>query len=147
VKRWIVPAYNGARAPRAIWETPRGAIEIELHAGDAPFGTEHFFRVVESGDIIGTEFTRLVPDFVAQQQPIRNAVTLRDEVNQHGLTRANLSWASAGLDTGRPGYTLGHTPQPHNEGNFTSLGRVIRGMDIVDKLELGDAITGARIVR
>ncbi len=147
VERWIVPAYTGAAAPRAIWVTPKGEIELELYSGDAPFGVEHFMRVVESGDIVGTEFTRLVPNFVAQQQGIRNASTLRDEVNRRGLTRANLSWASAGLDTGRPGYTLGHTPQPHNEGNFTSLGRVIRGMDVVDRLELGDRITAARIVR
>ena len=142
-----MPAYTGAAAPRAIWVTPKGEIELELYSDDAPFGVEHFMRVVESGDIVGTEFTRLVPDFVAQQQAIRNASTLRDEVNRRGLTRANLSWASAGLDTGRPGYTLGHTPQPHNEGNFTSLGRVIRGMDVVDRLELGDRITAARIVR
>jgi peptidylprolyl isomerase len=146
VERWIVPAYNGAPPPRAIWETPRGEIEIELYPGDAPFGVEHFIRVVESGDIVGTEFTRVVPNFVAQQQAIRNATRLRDEVNRRGLTRANLSWASAGLDTGRPGYTLGHTPQPHNEGNFTALGRVVRGMDVVDKLELGDRIVGARMV-
>jgi HEAT repeats len=64
-----------------------------------------------------------------------------------GLTRGNLSWASAGLDTGRPGYTLGSTPQPHNEGNFTPLGRVVRGMDVVDRLELGDAITGAKLIK
>ncbi len=146
VEQWIVPAYNGQPAPRAIWETPKGPIELELYAGDAPFGVEHFFRVVESGDIVGTEFTRLVPNFVAQQQAIRNAYTLRDEVTSRGLTRGNLSWASAGLDTGRPGYTLGNTPQPHNEGNFTTLGRVVRGMDVVDKLELGDKITAAKIV-
>ena len=146
VEKWIVPAYNGAPAPRAIWETPKGTIELELYPGDAPFGVEHFFRVVESGDIVGTEFTRLVPNFVAQQQAIRNASTLRDEVNRQGLTRGNLSWASAGLDTGRPGYTLGNTPQPHNEGNFTALGRVVRGMDVVDKLELGDKVTAAKII-
>ena len=146
VEKWIVPAYNGQPAPRAIWETPKGTIELELYAGDAPFGVEHFFRVVESGDIVGTEFTRLVPNFVAQQQAIRNASTLRDEVTGRGLTRGNLSWASAGLDTGRPGYTLGNTPQPHNEGNFTALGRVVRGMDVVDKLELGDKITAAKII-
>jgi HEAT repeat protein/cyclophilin family peptidyl-prolyl cis-trans isomerase len=145
-ERWIVPAYNGAPPPRAIWETPRGEIEIELYPGEAPFGVEHFIRVVESGDIVGTEFTRVVPNFVAQQQAVRNATRLRDEVNRRGLTRANLSWASAGLDTGRPGYTLGHTPQPHNEGNFTALGRVVRGMDVVDKLELGDRIVSARMV-
>jgi HEAT repeat protein/cyclophilin family peptidyl-prolyl cis-trans isomerase len=147
VERFIVPDYNGAPKPRTIWETPRGVVEIELYAGDSPFGVEHLFRVVEAGDIVGTEFTRLVPDFVAQQQGIRNALQLRDEVNRHGLTRGNLSWASAGLDTGRPGYTLGHTPQPHNEGDFTALGRVVRGMDAVDKLELGDKILSAKLVR
>lgn len=143
VERWIVPDYNGASKPRAIWETSRGVIELELHPGDAPFGVEHFLRVVQSGEIVGTEFTRVVPNFVAQQQPIRDATTLRDEVNRRGLTRGNLSWASAGLDTGRPGYTLGQTPQPHNEGVFTSLGRVVSGMDVVDTLELGDRVIRA----
>jgi HEAT repeat protein/cyclophilin family peptidyl-prolyl cis-trans isomerase len=146
VKRFIVPAYNGQPGPVVILGTPKGEVEIEIHAGDAPFGTEHLLKVIASGDIVGTEFTRLVPNFVAQQAAIRNTTsTLRDEVSQHGLTRANLSWASSGLDTGRPGYTFGHTPQPHNEGNFTSLGRVVRGMDVVDKFELGDKITSARI--
>jgi cyclophilin family peptidyl-prolyl cis-trans isomerase len=39
------------------------------------------------------------------------------------------------------------TPQPHNEGDFTSLGRVTRGMDVVDRLELADAITAARMAK
>ncbi len=147
VERWVVPDYNGAAKPRAVWDTPRGTIELELYAGEAPLAVEYFMRVVESGEIVGTEFGRVVPNFVAQQRAIANAVTLRDEVNRHGLTRGNLSWASAGLDTGRPGYTLGSTPQPHNEGGFTALGRVVRGMDIVDRLELGDRVGGARIVR
>jgi len=87
-----------------------------------------------------------VPDFVDQEATIRDAAVQRDEVNRHRLTRGNLAWASAGLDTGRPGYTLNHTPQPHNEGDFTSLGRVIRGMDVVDRIELGDRILGARMI-
>lgn len=147
VERWIVPDYNGAPKPHAIWTTPKGEIEIELYPGDAPLGVEYFVHEVESGDIVGTEFGRVVPNFVAQQDGIKNALTLRDEVNRRGLTRGNLSWASAGLDTGRPGYTLGNTPQPHNEGDFTSLGRVVRGMDVVDRLELGDAVTAARMKR
>ena len=142
-----MPDYNGAAKPRAIIETPRGPIELELFAGDAPLGLEYFIRVVESGEIVGTEFGRLVPDFVAQQRPIREDVTLRDEVTRRGLTRGNLSWASAGLDTGRPGYTLGFTPQPHNEGDFTTLGRVLRGLDAMDRLEFGDKITGARMIK
>ena len=145
VERWIVPDYNGAPKPHAIWTTPKGEIELELYPGDSPLGTEYFVHEVESGDIVGTEFGRVVPNFVAQQDGIKNALTLRDEVNRRGLTRGNLSWASAGLDTGRPGYTLGNTAQPHNEGDFTSLGRVVRGMDVVDRLELGDAVTAAKM--
>ena len=147
VERWIVPDYHGAAKPRALLATPRGEIELELYAGDAPLGLDYLVSVIESGAIVGTEFGRVVPNFVAQQRPIRDAMTLRDEVSRRGLTRGNLSWASAGLDTGRPGYTLGITPQPHNEGDFTALGGVVRGMEAVDRLELGDAITAARLLR
>ena len=147
VERWIVTDYNGQAKPRAVLETARGLIEIELYPGDSPLGVEHFARLTESGEIVGTEFGRVVPNFVAQQRAIRDDVTLRDEVNRRGLLRGTVSWASAGLDTGRPGYTLAITPQPHNEGNFTALGRVVSGMDIVEKLELGDTITAARMIR
>ncbi len=147
VERFVVPDIRGARKPRAILTTNRGEIEVELYSGDAPLGTEHFIKLVASGDIVGTEFSRLVPNFVAQQQAIRNASRLRDEVSRLGLTRGNVSWASGGLDTGRPGYTFGNTPQPHNEGDFTALGRVIRGMDVVDRFELGDRITAARMIK
>ncbi|MGH7470280.1 MAG: HEAT repeat domain-containing protein [Longimicrobiales bacterium] len=146
VERWVVPDYNGAPRPRVQWDTPRGAIELELYPGDAPLAVEDFMKVLDSGAIVGTEFSRVVPDFVAQQRAIYTDHRLRDEVTRLGLTRGNLSWASAGLDTGRPGYTLGSTPQPHNEGDFTTLGRVVRGLDVVDRLELGDRVTAARLL-
>ena len=147
VERWIVPAYEGKPLPRARWETSRGAIELELYVGDAPLSMDAFVRIMEAGSIVGTEFTRVVPDFVDQMATIRGAALQRDEVNRHRLTRGNLSWATGGLDTGRPGYTLNHTPQPHNEGDFTSLGRVVAGQEVVDRIQLGDRITAAAMVR
>ena len=147
VERFIVPAYEGKPLPRAKWETPRGSIELELYAGDAPLAMDAFVKIMDEGSMVGTEFTRVVPDFVDQQATIRGAPLLRDEVNRHPLARGNLAWASAGLDTGRPGYTLNHTPQPHNEGDFTSLGRVVGGQDVVDRIQLGDRITAATMVR
>jgi HEAT repeat protein/cyclophilin family peptidyl-prolyl cis-trans isomerase len=147
VERWVVPDYNGTPRPIARWETARGPVDLELYPGDAPLAVDDFVKTMESGAIVGTEFTRVVPDFVDQQRTIRDGDVLRDEVNRHRLTRANLAWATAGLDTGTPGYTLNHTPQPHNEGDFTSLGRVIRGMDAVDRIELGDRVTGAKMLR
>lgn len=147
VAHWVVPAYEGRPLPRARWETTRGPIELELYAGDAPLAMDAFARIMELGTIVETQFTRVVPDFVDQQASIRDAVVQRDEVNRHRLARGNLAWASAGLDTGRPGYTLNHTPQPHNEGDFTSLGRVIQGMDVVDRMELGDRVVAVRMLR
>jgi cyclophilin family peptidyl-prolyl cis-trans isomerase len=146
VEKWIVPDYNGAPRPRAQWETPRGTIELELYPGDAPLAVDEFMRIMESGTIVGTAFTRVVPDFVDQQQTIPGGRRLRDEVNRNGLTRANLAWATGGLDTGTPGYTLNHTPQPHNEGDFTSMGAVVKGMDVVDRIQLGDRITAAKML-
>jgi peptidylprolyl isomerase len=106
---------------------------------------EYLVRATDSGELVGTEFGRLVPNFVAQQRTIRNASRLRDEVNLYGLRRGTLSWASGGLDTGRPGFTLGHTPQPHNEGDFTAFGHVVRGLEVMDRLELGDRIISASL--
>jgi cyclophilin family peptidyl-prolyl cis-trans isomerase len=146
VERWVVPDYNGAPRPTARWETVRGSIEIELYPGDAPLAVDDFVKTMESGTLVGTAFTRVVPDFVAQEETIPGGHRLRDEVSRHGLTRANLAWATGGLDTGTPGYTLANAVQPHNEGDFTALGRVIKGMDVVDRIQLNDKITAARIL-
>ncbi|MEP7344835.1 MAG: HEAT repeat domain-containing protein [Gemmatimonadaceae bacterium] len=147
VERWVVPSYMGqAPAPVSRWQTSRGTIDIELFPGDAPLAVDDFVRSVESGALAGVEFERVVPNFVDQQRAIRQTGIIRDEVNRHGLTRGNLSWASGGLDTGIPGYTFGVTPQPHNEGDFTSLGRVVRGMEVVDRIELGDRVRSVTMI-
>jgi HEAT repeat protein/cyclophilin family peptidyl-prolyl cis-trans isomerase len=145
-ERWVVPDYEGKPRPTSTWTTPKGEFVIELYPGEAPIATDDFVRTMDAGAMIGTQFTRVVPDFVNQQEGIRSNL-LRDEVSRRRIERTNLSWASAGLDTGNPGYTLNHTPQPHNEGNFTTLGHVIRGMDVVDRTDVGDRILSARMNR
>ena len=143
---FVPPDYNGAPRPTARWETARGSFDIELYPGDAPLAVDDFVKTMEAGTIVGTAFTRVVPNFVDQEETIPGGHRLRDEVSRHGLTRANLAWASAGLDTGTPGYTLANAVQPHNEGDFTALGRVTKGMDVVDQIQLNDKITAARML-
>ncbi|MFN8579532.1 MAG: HEAT repeat domain-containing protein [Gemmatimonadaceae bacterium] len=140
VERWVVPSYEGKAPPVTRWVTSRGIVDIELYPGDAPIAVDDLVRSVEAGAVDGVEFERVVPNFVDQQRAIRQTGILRDEVNRRRLTRGNLSWATGGLDTGIPAYTFGITPQPHNEGDFTSLGRVIRGMEGVDRMQLGDRV-------
>jgi peptidyl-prolyl cis-trans isomerase B (cyclophilin B) len=145
VEEYIVPAWNGAPNPRVVWETPRGQIEFELYAADAPFGVEQLMKDMSSGAIVGKEFTRLVPNFVAQMERVSSGPPLRDEVSRRGLTKGNLSWASNGLDTGRPAYTIATEPHPHIEGDFTALGGVVSGMAAADRLEWTDRIIAARV--
>jgi hypothetical protein len=75
--------------------------------------------------------------------------------------RGNLSWGSnignarrfpgrgpgAAYDTGPAVYTFGITPQPHNEGDFSTLGRIIKGMDVVERIELGDYVKSVRVLK
>ena len=50
--------------------------------------------------------------------------------------------ALAGKDTGGSQFFITQAPQPHLDGRFTVVGRVTRGMDVVDRL-----LPGARIER
>jgi HEAT repeat protein/cyclophilin family peptidyl-prolyl cis-trans isomerase len=145
VKQWVLPDYLGKPRPRVIWQTSKGVMELELYAGDAPLATDYLVELTNKGNVDGTEFGRVVPNFVAQQRPIRGVNKIRDEVHLRPLTRGNLSWATSGLDTGPPGYTLGVGPMPHIEGSFTALGRVVLGLDVMDQLELGDSVVRARM--
>jgi cyclophilin family peptidyl-prolyl cis-trans isomerase/HEAT repeat protein len=146
-ERWVVPVYRGEPAPRIEWKTPRGVVELELHSADAPLASEVLMQLLAVGAFIGSEFDRVVPNFVAQQNTLGRGIVLRDEVTRRGLTRGNLSWGSWVLDRGIPTYTLGIVPQPHNEGDFTTLGHVVRGMEVVDRIQMGDRIISARRIR
>ena len=53
--------------------------------------------------------------------------------------------ALSGPDTGGSQWFVTHTPQPHLEGRYTVFGKVVQGMDVVDRLEVGDTITRIRI--
>lgn len=153
VEQYVVPDYNGAPKPRVQWELKGGKIELELNAGDAPLATDTFLGYVANGKFPGVTFERVVPNFVAQQGNTDPSESLqRDEISRRRLLRGTLAWGSAIGATRRPGqafdtgpavYTLGITPQPHNEGDFTALGRVVKGMELVDRIELGDVLVRA----
>ena len=42
-------------------------------------------------------------------------------------------------------YFITHSPQPHLDGRYTVFGRVIAGMDVVDKIQQWDVIRRVRI--
>jgi len=163
VETLIVPAYNGAPAPRLRWETTRGNVDTDLDALDTPLATDYLLALTAKGAMRRIRFDRVVPNFVAQQHGVLIDEPLqRDEISRGRLVRGNLSWGSnignaqrfpgmrgpgAAYDTGPALYTFGQTPQPHNEGDFSALGRIIAGLDVMDRLELGDYVKSVRVLK
>ena len=56
------------------------------------------------------------------------------------------SLSKAGKDTGGCQLFITLVPAPHLDGRYTVFGRVVSGMDAVDKLLPGDAIRKARLL-
>ena len=48
-------------------------------------------------------------------------------------------------DTGGSQFFITHSPQPHLDAKYTVFGRVIAGMDVVDRIQQGDVIRRVRV--
>jgi cyclophilin family peptidyl-prolyl cis-trans isomerase len=57
-----------------------------------------------------------------------------------------MGMASAGKDTEGSQFFITHSPQPHLDGRYTILGRVIAGQDVVDRIQPDDRIFAITVV-
>ena len=138
-------------SPHAFIDTDKGTIEIELAILDAPLTVDNFVTLARKGYFNGLAIHRVVPDFVVQDGDPRGdgeggpGYTIRDEINQRPFLRGTVGMALAGRDTGGSQFFVTHSPQPHLDGRYTVFGYVVNGMDVVDKLVVGDIVRGVRI--
>lgn len=54
--------------------------------------------------------------------------------------------AHAGKDTGAAKFFITHSPQPHLDGVHTVFGKVIKGMDVVNKIRANDVMIEVTVV-
>jgi cyclophilin family peptidyl-prolyl cis-trans isomerase/HEAT repeat protein len=143
----IAPQYS----PHALIETDRGTIEIELAILDAPLTVDNFMTLARRGYFNGLTIHRVVPDFVVQDGDPRGdgeggpGYTIRDEINQRPYLRGTVGMALAGRDTGGSQFFITHSPQPHLDARYTVFGHVVSGMDVVDRIVVGDLVRSVRI--
>jgi len=132
-------------------DTDRGTIQIELAVLDAPLTIENFITLARQGFFNGLSIHRVVPDFVVQGGDPRGdgeggpGYTIRDELNERPYLRGVVGMALDGADTGGSQFFITHSPQPHLDAKYTVFGRVIAGMDVVDKIEQWDVIRRVRV--
>lgn len=137
--------------PVAVLTTEKGEVRVELLVREAPMTVQNFVDLAKRGYFDGILFHRVVPNFVVQGGDPRGdgnggpGYQIRCEINQVPYDRGAVGMALSGKDTGGSQFFFTHSPQPHLEGGYTVFGRVIGGMEVVDRLQRGDKILSVRI--
>ena len=138
-------------SPHAFIETVRGTIEFELAVVDAPQTARNFMSLARKGFFNGLQVHRVVPNFVIQDGDPRGdgegspGYTIRDELNDRPYLRGTVGMALAWRDTGGSQFFITHSPQPHLDAKYTAFGHVVNGMDVVDRIQVGDTIQRVRV--
>ncbi len=125
----------------ATLHTSEGPIGLELYPDDAPKTVENFTRLVGEGYYDGLAFHRVIPDFMVQGGCPRGdgtggpGYTFEDEFNQQLVTRGALAMANAGPGTnGSQFFIVTAEACPWLDGKHTVFGRVVTGLDVVDRI-------------
>ncbi len=138
--------------PIAEIKTVKGTIRIELLRNAAPKTVANFIKLAKSGFYDKRVWHRVVPDFVIQDGCPRGdgwggpGYEIRCEYNDLPYNTGSVGMATSGKDTGGSQYFICQSPQPHLNGRYTLFGNVIEGMDIVEKIEIGDLIKSVKII-
>ena len=138
-------------SPHAFIETARGTIEFELSVIDAPQTARNFIALARKGFFNGLQVHRVVPNFVVQDGDPRGdgeggpGYTIRDELNERPYLRGTVGMALSRHDDGGSQFFIVHSPQPHLDARYTVFGHVVNGIDVIDRLQVGDVIHRVRV--
>jgi cyclophilin family peptidyl-prolyl cis-trans isomerase/HEAT repeat protein len=142
---WDVVEQIDAEAKFQI-HTTKGIIEWKLDVENAPGTVSEMVSLAKKGFFNGKYFHRVVPAFVAQAGCPRGdgfgglPYTIRSEFAPLSYIQGAVGVASAGKDTESCQWFISHNPTPHLDGRYTIFAQTISGMDVVNKLEIGDKI-------
>jgi peptidyl-prolyl cis-trans isomerase A (cyclophilin A) len=135
-------------APRVRFETTAGNFLVELDTVRAPLTAENFLRYVRDGGYDGTVFHRVIANFVIQgggyddrlaartpQAPIPNESGngLSNRRGTLGLAREDSPHSGSSQFYINLADNAGLDPLPSRWG-YAVFGRVVEGMDVVDRI-------------
>ena len=135
---------------RAIMETGKGTINLELFDQDAPNTVANFVKLAKDGFYDDLNFHRVIPNFMIQGGCPHGTGTggpgykIKCEINDNKHQAGSLSMAHAGKDTGGSQFFICHEAQPHLDGIHTVFGKT-EDMDVVNAIAKGDKIKSVTI--
>ena len=122
-------------------------IDIELDATAAPITCENFLKLVNQGFYNGLTFHRVIPGFMIQGGDPSGPGTggpgwsIKGEFAANGVnnpikhTRGVISMArSMSPNSAGSQFFIMHQDAPHLDGEYAAFGKVIEGMDVVNKI-------------
>lgn len=140
---------------KARFDTTKGAIVIEVTRAQAPQGADRFFNLVKAGYFTDIAFFRVIPGFMAQfgihgdpklataWRPAR----IQDDPVKSSNVRGAITFATSGPNTRTTQLFINLADNARLDGmGFSSFGKVVEGMDVVDKLngEYGEGAPSGR---
>ncbi|NJM98567.1 MAG: peptidylprolyl isomerase [Phormidesmis sp. RL_2_1] len=135
---------------RAIMETSKGTINLNLFDQDAPNTVANFVKLSKDGFYDDLSFHRVIPNFMVQGGcPLGTGTggpgyKINCEINPNKHEAGTLSMAHAGKNTGGSQFFICHEAQPHLDGIHTVFGKT-EDMDVVNAIQKGDKIVSVTI--
>ena len=144
---------DATKTYKAVIETARGSIELDLYPRHAPKTVNNFVFLAKQGFYDGVAFHRVIGDFMIQGGDPTGTGSggpgyrFEDELQGNPLTHESkvISMANAGPNTNGSQFFITHSPQPHLNGKHTVFGRVTAGQAVVDAIRQGDAMVKVTI--
>jgi peptidylprolyl isomerase len=128
-----------------VMELATGKVTIELRPDLAPKHVARIKELVRKGFYDGTPFHRVIPGFMAQGgDPTGtgtggSGVKLRAEFSGEPFVRGVVGMArSASPDSADSQFFIMFASSPSLDGRYTVVGRVLDGMEAVDRIKPGD---------
>jgi cyclophilin family peptidyl-prolyl cis-trans isomerase len=164
-----VQAQTGKTSPGAgpvvVLETSKGVIEFETYPNEAPKTVAHILGLVKRNFYNGMRVHRVVPNFVVQfGDPQTRDMSKKDRwgagpaagsgkpigVGEPHKNRphklGSVAMAHAGNIAGADSQMyITLRPTTELNGKYTVFGQVISGMDVVQKIQVGDVIKRASV--
>lgn len=133
----------------ALIKTNFGNIKVEFFNQEAPQTVNNFLKLADEGFYDKTKFHRVIDDFMIQggdpnskdDDPTNDGMggpgyTFEDEFGSEKLVRGSLAMANSGPNTnGSQFFIVTADETPWLDGKHTNFGKVIEGMDVVEKIE------------
>lgn len=164
-KKWIhITTPSSSKKDVIIIELKDGEVVIETFRDDAPKHVERIEKLASTGQYNGVVFHRVIEGFMAQTGDVKHGridnfqdslvgtggsdlPNLNSEFNDIKHVRGTCSMARANdPHSANSQFFICFEPAPFLDNQYTVWGQVIKGMEYVDQIKVGDASDNGKVI-